>query len=235
MSTAGRDALTASEVAAGTSDEVRRRLVPCFDLLYDSLVEVVAPAVPPTANILELGTGSGVLSHLLAQRLPGAKLTLLGESPETLAEAAARLSAARIDHRAVQGDVAGDLPDGPFDAVVAGLAVHRMVDDEKRELFARVHRQLAPDGVFAFADSVAGPSLQLDDLYHQTWLRQVRAGGVLPEEVEAAVQEMVFDHPVPVAELLAWLVEAGLRDVDCFFKQYRFAVLGGWSGSLPSA
>lgn len=227
--------LSASEGAAGTSDELRRRLVPCFDLLYGAVVDVVAAAVPDAPRILDLAAGSGLLSLLLAQAIPKVELTALESSPERLAEAARRLTEAEVHHQALAWSPDTALPGGPYDAVVAALALHKLLDEDKRDVIAKVRQVLAPDGIFVVADYVAGPSLHLDDLYHQLWLRQLRQLGVPPQDVEAAVHEMVFDHPAPVEDQLSWMTAAGMRDVDCFFKQLRFAVIGGWCADRPSA
>jgi tRNA (cmo5U34)-methyltransferase len=50
-----------------------------------------------------------------------------------------------------------------------------------------------------------------------------------PDELAAAAERMAFDRPAPVATQLEWLSDAGFRDVDCFYKHYRFAVLAGWA------
>jgi tRNA (cmo5U34)-methyltransferase len=38
---------------------------------------------------------------------------------------------------------------------------------------------------------------------------------------------MRHDRPASVADQCRWLADAGLADVDCFFKEWRFAVFGG--------
>ena len=45
---------------------------------------------------------------------------------------------------------------------------------------------------------------------------------------------MRHDQPAPVAEQCRWLAEAGLVDVDCFFKEWRFAVFGGQRPDGPA-
>ena len=52
------------------------------------------------------------------------------------------------------GRIEEPLPDGPFDLVASALCVHHLHDADKRELFGRVARVLAPGGLFVLGDVV---------------------------------------------------------------------------------
>ena len=47
-----------------------------------------------------------------------------------------------------------------------------------------------------------------------------------PGRIRVGVEEGP-GRPAPVDAQCRWLAEAGLVDVDCFFKAWRFAVFGG--------
>jgi tRNA (cmo5U34)-methyltransferase len=221
------------DAVAGTYDEARRRLVPCFDAFYGTAVEVAAPplraalAAGRTPEVLDLGAGTGLLSLLLAAAVPGIRLTLVDAAPAMLARATDELSARSVPHRTVQADLSDELPAGRYDAVVSALAIHHLEDDGKRALYRRAAAALTPGGVFVNAEQVAGPTPALDRRYDEVWMARITELGSSPQEIAASRERMRYDLPASVTDQCRWLVEAGLVDVDCYFKEWRFAVFGG--------
>lgn len=107
-----------------------------------------------------------------------------------------------------------------FDAVVSGFAIHHLAHERKRVLFTEIVERLRPGGVFANLEVVecATPDLQ-DEFY----ARIGRAGGD-PEDVLADVESQ-----------LIWMREAGLANVDCFWRWRGFALLVGYAPSSAEA
>ncbi|MGW5560428.1 class I SAM-dependent methyltransferase [Micromonospora sp. NPDC003944] len=221
------------DAVAGTYDESRRRLIPCFDAFYGTAVDVAAPplraalAAGRTPEVLDLGAGTGLLSLLLSAAVPGARLTLVDGAPAMLARATHQLDARSVPHRTVRADLADELPPGRYDAVVSALAIHHLDDAGKRALYRRAAAALVPGGVFVNAEQVAGPTAELDRRYDEVWLERIAELGASPDEIAASQERMRHDRPATVAEQCRWLTEAGLVDVDCYFKEWRFAVFGG--------
>ncbi|MGA4729160.1 class I SAM-dependent methyltransferase [Micromonospora taraxaci] len=221
------------DAVAGTYDEARRRLIPCFDSFYGTAVQVAAPplraalAAGRTPEVLDLGAGTGLLSLLLAAAVPGVRLTLVDGAPAMLARAADQLDERSVPYLTVHADLADELPPGRYDAVVSALAIHHLDDAGKRVLYRRAAAALAPGGVFVNAEQVAGPTPELDRRYDEVWMQQITELGASPEEIAGSRARMRHDRPATVTDQCQWLAEAGLVDVDCYFKEWRFAVFGG--------
>jgi tRNA (cmo5U34)-methyltransferase len=205
---------------------LRRRLVPGIDEFYGAVVDVLGLLDPGPVRVLELGAGTGLLSGLVADAFPGSTIELLDASEPMLREARQRLGAsAGAVHVA---DMAGPLPEGPFDAVVSALAIHHLDDRDKRELFARLHEVLRRGGVFVNAEQVAAPSPALTDVYERMWVRECRALGASEAELDGARERMRHDRCVDVETQVQWLREAGFAPADCVYKSWRFAVMTGF-------
>jgi tRNA (cmo5U34)-methyltransferase len=153
---------------------------------------------------------------------PAAEVVLFDGAPAMLDQARAALGDRA---RYVTGDLAGRLPEGPWDAVVSALAIHHLPDAGKADLFKRVHEGLASGGIFVNAEQVAGPTAWLDELYVHRHEQAARALGTTDDEWAAAQDRMRHDRCTDVEQQLVWLRAAGFADVDCLFKDHRFAVL----------
>jgi tRNA (cmo5U34)-methyltransferase len=212
--------------AARTYDAVRRKLIPCFDDFYGTVVRMLPFAPEDAFDVLDLGAGTGLLSALLHQHFPHARYTLVDISDEMLARVRDRF--AGIDGVTITfSDYSIEPLPGAFDAIVSALSVHHLDDPEKAALFRRLHHALRPGGVFINAEEVVAPTPALDALYWDEWERQARALGGTDEDFAGVEERGKYDRPAKLDDQLRWLREAGLTDVDCYYKYLMFAVYGG--------
>jgi tRNA (cmo5U34)-methyltransferase len=216
------DATAVFDQHAREYDALRRRLVPGFDAFYGAALEAVALASRPVRRVLDLGAGTGLLAAMVAGAHPDAEIVLLDGAAGMLDQARERLGD-RASYAV--GDLGDPLPCGPWDAVVSALAVHHLDDAGKRALFARVHDALAPGGIFVNAEQILGPTPALDAEYLARHHAAALALGASEQEWQAALRRMEHDRCATVADQLAWLAEAGFADVDCPWRENRFAVL----------
>lgn len=228
MSTPAASAAFSAHAAEYTA--LRRRLVPEFDLFYGAAVAALGPlAEGALERILDLGAGTGLLTAAVAEAYPDARFELLDGSPEMLAEAQQRLGK-RVVAVYVQ-DMAGELPAGPYDAVISALAIHHLEDDDKRALFGRVHEVLRPGGVFVNAEQTLGPTAELAKLYVENWERQCHELEASDEEIAASVERRRHDRCADVESQLQWLRAAGFASADCLYKYWEMAVLVAVKGT----
>jgi tRNA (cmo5U34)-methyltransferase len=170
--------------------------------------EAVAATGIDAARVLELGTGTGETAQRVLARHPRASLVGVDASREMLGHARAALAAERVDLRI--GRLEDPLPAGPFDLVIAVLAVHHLDGPGKADLFARVAAVLEPRGRFVLGDVV------------------------IPEDPADVVTPIDGDYDTPssVADQQAWMDAAGLRARVAWARR-DLAVLVGEAVTKP--
>jgi tRNA (cmo5U34)-methyltransferase len=171
--------------------------------------------IPPTAKrILDLGAGDGRLLALVKLDHQDAMAIAIDFSPAMLEASRRRF----VDDRSVAvlaHNLEDPLPElGSFDAVVSSFAIHHLIHERKRALYAEIYAKLNPGGVFCNLEHVASPTPEL----HQEFLHRI--GSTLETEDPS---NQLLDLEIQ----LRWLREIGFRDVDCHWKWRELALLTG--------
>jgi tRNA (cmo5U34)-methyltransferase len=196
-----------------------------------AMVRALVPRVPDDAfAYLNLAAGDGALDELLLARFPRARATLVDMSPVMIESARRRLSpfAERVSFHQVDLEGPGwtEQLGGPFDLAVSTIALHNLEDPLRlRVLYAEIFRILADGGGFFNLDYVRAPSQALWPLY-----RQASAD---PEGGFAMGIRGMRDYAGTLDEQLGWLREAGFSPVDCFWREFRLAIFGGFRNLAP--
>lgn len=217
----------AFNAAAADYDKLRRTLIPCFDDFYGTAVEVIPGDHTTPLKVLDLGAGTGLYSGMVQAVFPLAEFTLLDLAVEMLEKAKSRFSKMGKSPIIKICDYVEDDLGGSYDLAISGLSIHHLSDPDKKRLYQRIHDALSPGGMFVNADQVLGKTSFLEKCYRQNWLDSVRALGISDEDLKAALKRMEYDRMTPLDIQLGWLEAAGFQDVDCWYKNYSFAVFGG--------
>lgn len=207
-------------------DRARQQLVPCLDELYGWVVRLMPFHATDNANILDLGAGTGLLSAMLGAAFPNAQITLLDASSPMLEQSERRFGRNGRFHY-VTRDYAREPLEGAYHAIVSALSIHHLNAYEKRALFRRVRVALEAGGIFVNADQVLGSTPEIETRYQQDWIEQARKLGISEPDLAAALERQKADQSSTLMEQLSWLEEAGLRNVNCWYKNQRFAVMAG--------
>ncbi|NEU80096.1 class I SAM-dependent methyltransferase [Nostoc sp. UIC 10630] len=229
----------AFNAAAGDYDSLRRILIPCFDDFYKTAVEIIPSDVydglrlrTTPIKVLDLGAGTGLYSGMVQSVFPNAEFTLLDLAPEMLEKAKLRFSKMGKSPNILIGDyIETDLGDS-YDLIISALSIHHLSDFEKELLYQRIYDVLNPGGIFVNADQVLGKTPDLEELYRQHWLDSVRAKGISEEDLKAAQKRMEYDRMATLEIQLHWLEAAGFQNVDCWYKNFSFAVFGGYRPTI---
>ena len=177
-------------------------------------------------RILELGSGTGNLTVLLAERFPKATIELVDVSAESLDECRKRIGLDdRFRYRA-QDFRSLDAPDGSFDLIVSSIAIHHLTGDEKPELFAELFRLLRPEGMFAYADQHAGATDALYKKHIANWKTASMDAGSSEAEWQMWMKHQSdHDHHDTMLDQIGWLQGAGFEAIDCPWRYLLWTVL----------
>lgn len=203
-----------------------RQLVPLYDDLVDSVVDLVAYSDP--GSVLDVGAGTGIVARRLLDRLPTVRVTLLDPMADMLDEARALLDGwgDRVSYAC--NDVRDYIPEGPFEAIFSNLVLHNVPDVEKPGTLARIREWLAPDGVFVWGDFIRHASPELQSHFVARRVAFARASGCPEALVRANFdKEARDDHPLTPAETLSLLADARFEDAHVAWLHDTFAVF--WS------
>jgi tRNA (cmo5U34)-methyltransferase len=167
-----------------------------------------------TRRILDLGTGDGRLLVIVRREHPETEAVAIDFSP-TMLEAVRKRFAGEATVSVVAHNLDGPLPDlGKFDAVISSFAIHHLVHERKRALYAEICALLNAGGVFCNLEHIASPTPRL----HQEFLEHI---GFTVETEDPS------NKLLDVETQLVWLREIGFVDVDCAWKWRELALLVG--------
>lgn len=118
-------------------------------------IDEVAAAVPPTGRVLEVGCGHGLVANHLADTAPGR--VLVGVDIDARKVAAARASLRPGDTTTFATVAPGELPAGPFDAVVVVDVLYLLDGAGRDALVTAAVDRLAPGGVLVVKEVADTP------------------------------------------------------------------------------
>jgi len=207
-------------------DRYRRKLIPCFDGFYRTVVDM-APFAPGDAfRVLDLGAGTGLLSQFLYERFPAAQYALIDFTAEMLEKAKQRFSTGGNFRYQVDNYAEADWK-GPYELIASSLSIHHLDDAAKKALYRKVWENLVSGGWFLNAEFVRFASPELHARHWKLWIQSMRDAGLSDQEVEEALERTKIDILATVELQTGWLRELGFEEVDCYYRSGLFAVFGG--------
>lgn len=170
--------------------------------IYELIIEKLGTNLK--GNILDIGSGNGVLAVKLAGQNPEAQVLGMDywgkdwEYSKNVCEQNAQIANVEKRARFQRGDAASlDFKDETFDAIISNLTFHevRSVRD-KREVLAEALRVLKPGGSFSFVDYFSEAKYYGEESAFKTYLKKLNLSHVeykrLEDELELPV---LLKHP----------------------------------------
>ncbi len=186
-----------------------------------------------TVTILDVGAGYGpVRATCIAQ---DGSTPMLQRAQQRMARYGARFTTCQADLFDPHW-----LPTqfGPFDAAVSASCLHNLRDFPRiSEIYRDIRAHLKPGGVFLNFDLVNAPTLTLRQHYDRVAAAQRQREDVPRADVGPLDHRAHQTHahgaaqgfPANLDEHLAALRAAGFTEVDCFWKELRRALYGGYA------
>lgn len=213
--------------SADAVDSTHLKLVPCWEDLYRTVLELIPFEPGDKFETLDLGAGRGFLSAMVAEAFPKARLTLFDPAPEMLAIARARMKPFGSRIRFASAQLPPATPSKSYDVVVSSLAIYHLPDGGKRHLFGDIFKYLSAGGVFINADQVAGETAGIEERSREMWIKHARELKVAERDLVSALSRMKQDLPSTVGQHLTWMREVGFVEVSCVYRNLIFAVISG--------
>jgi tRNA (cmo5U34)-methyltransferase len=209
------------EVEPSSYDAQIVHFVPHYTEMIASVSEVIEQLVPPDAQVLDLGAGTGSLAHALLRRFPALQLTLLDVDPEMLKQARRRLTPFASRVSVLEGDFSKPLPRAHV--VVASLSMHHVHDPaEKIATYGRVR---AAASLFILADAFV-PESALRASVMSRWADHLIAHGDSRAQAFARFEQWAQeDRYFSLEQELGFLRAAGFIDLDVRFRAGPVGVL----------
>jgi tRNA (cmo5U34)-methyltransferase len=195
-----------------------------------------------TVTILDVGAGYGPVSMFILDRYPHATCIAQDGSDPMLNRARHLVAKYGERLKLYPSDLfeARWLPDhfGPFDAAVSSSCLHNLRDFRRiREIYGEIHTHLKPGGAFLNADLINAPTAALRRRYDGVAAARRLRDGTSAQDLAATVQHgrrsrattTPGPFPATLNQHLAALQAVGFKDVDCFWKDLRRAVFGGFA------
>lgn len=201
-----------------------RILIPGYDTALSLSKSLLETVLPPAANLLVAGAGTGNEAALFASDNPGWKVTGFDPSPAMIEIAKSKVAKQNLADRVslVEG-FADSLPEKPlFDAATSILVMHFLPDDGSKDEFVReISKRLKPRAKFVLADLEGDPGSGGFRLLAAAWKTRLLSASEDGEGAEETFRNIMKNVKfAPESRIREILAAAGFEAVGKFHQSY---------------
>ncbi|MBV6625548.1 MAG: class I SAM-dependent methyltransferase [Rivularia sp. (in: Bacteria)] len=200
------------------------RLIPYYREQHQVMLDMIDVPQNASIKVLDLGCGTGVLSHLVLQNFKQANVVAFDFAENMLAACKNNLSAYQDRVEFKQGDFGVDDIGEHYDLIVSGLAIHHLDAEGKQKLFKKLFSTMNPNGLLLILEIVKGANAQLTQKYEKLWRKFINDNG--EDENYWFAKHIEEDIPDSVENQTQWLAQAGFINIGCHWRYLNFAIFG---------
>ncbi len=221
-------------------------IVPKYNEMQEVICQIIKTIGKKEITVLDLGAGSGILLNKIGTEF-NSKIYWQDFSEDFMNVARKKPTSNKttyiisdLNQKEWNKDITAK-----FDVIVSSNAIHHLKNERKKELYAEIFEMLTPGGIFINADEVKGESDSIYLMYLNFWNNHVNEqynkGKVSKQMKEiwdkyvdrnitnfGMVEENPKDIHAQLVKQLNWMQEIGFGNLECFWKNYLWAIFGGF-------
>lgn len=205
-------------------DSGRKKFIPCFDDFYKTTTELITSNIKEPQRIIDLGTGTGLLTSFWYRKFPNAEYVLVDIADEMLNVARKRFhQITNITYRTE--NYIDKLPDGFFDTVISALSIHHLEDEDKVKLFTKIYDRLPSGGIFVNYDQFCAGQPEMNNWYNTYWENQILKSGLSEIDIALWRERRKLDKECSVEKEIEMLRQCHFQTVKCIYSYHKFSVI----------
>jgi tRNA (cmo5U34)-methyltransferase len=173
-------------------DSLLPLVIPSWELYYGTVAEYIGQGA---RRILELASGTGILTTIIKKKRPGSDIVCIDKNPEMLIVARKKPELREVTF--IEGDILEEWPEGPFDAVVTTQCLFSFSAAKRGQIAKKAYHTLSDGGVFLNGD-MFHPGNDWEFAVYTSRLKKFMCDNGLSEDVAdmmlGPLDPMIRDH-----------------------------------------
>ncbi len=187
-------------------DKLVTQCLPYWDVFYGTVASYLPAG---RVSILELGSGTGMLTSIMRSVHPDADITCIDRSPDMLAMAKQKPELKEV--RFVEQDIREPWPAASYDMIVGTQCLFALSSEEQEEITGRASASLNSGGRFIIGDGFKPENSWEEGIYRAHWKHFMVENGFTTEEADAMIssRDTIYDNIPTLEEFRGMLQRAG--------------------------